>query len=429
MSGRNSNNEGGMLPLVVLLGLMCLILVYGVQQGFLSRHDPLAGKKIRLVLAVGGPDVTPYQEAVDRFESKHPDIGVEIRTISGSKYYQKLLVMMASGDPPDLMWMGEGFGEFAQRGAFLDVSRFVKRDVDTRRFVPQSLQWYRVNGRQLGVPFLLDVEFMIYNKDLFDQAGLPYPTNNWDYDLFLHDAQRLTVRDDHHRITRYGFFGQLDPCLFDAQFISSDGTHATCDTPQMIDYLKVNGALVNKYRVSPTIQQQNTLDRYFLFASGRAAMMQAFTWDLMPLHQQCASIRWGYVLNPKITRRGEWASSQAVLISAKTKHPDEAWQLCREFLSPEFQRSMANIGLPSDLSVARELAATGQTQYNHLSTLIDAVGELYPTPRVAHLSEARQIFQDACQSVWSGLSSPQDAMERASHMMDRMLQEQRRYGS
>lgn len=429
MNAEKEKSEGGLLPLAILLGLMLLVLGYGVSQGFLKRAEIPANKKIQLTVIVQPDPNGSYERVVQAFEQKHPEVSVQIVVASGQRYYQKLLVMMASGNPPDLMWMGQGFGEFAQRGAFLDVASRIKQDVDVSRFIPQSLEWYKFGDQQLGIPFRLDVGFIIYNKDIFDQAGLPYPTNAWDYDRFFDLASRLTVHDKQGRTTRFGYFGSLDDALFGAQFISDDGTQATCDTPQMIEALQTNNALINRYHIAPNAQQHTSLDRYFLFASGRAAMMQAYTWDLPSLHQQAGSVRWGYVLNPRIAVQTQWASSQAILISAQTKHPEMAWALCKEFLAPEFQKMMASNALPSDIQVAQELAESGQPQYDHLPVLLAAIDRLVALPRVAHFTEAQTIMDGARDSVYTGQTSARQAVERAARLMNRMLNEQRRYGS
>ncbi|MCC6240794.1 MAG: sugar ABC transporter substrate-binding protein [Phycisphaerales bacterium] len=428
-SGKASKEEGGILPLMVLLGLMLLILGYGVQRGFLHSSNQPIDKPIQLVLAIPSAEVDAYRKVIDRFEKTHPDVGVDLRPISGPKYYQKLLIMMASGAPPDLMWMGHGFGEFAQRDAFLDIGQLIQRDIDVKRFLPEAMAWYRSGTRQLGIPFLIDAEFIIYNKDVFDRLGMLYPTSDWDYDRFLAMAQRLTVHDQRGDITRYGYYGALDWCLFGAQFISDDGTHATCDTPQMLASMQTNWDLRTKYRVAPTSQQTHSLDRYHLFATGRAAMMQAYTTDLTSLRRQADSVQWGYVRNPKVVDQCGWASSQAVLISSKTRHPKQAWALCKQFLAPEFQESMAAIGLPSDLEVASQLAASGLSQYDHLPVLLASVGHLSALPRVAHFAEAQQIFTEAGESIWSGQSSPQEAMQRASRLINRMLKQNRHFDS
>lgn len=433
MSKHRDPGEGGLWPLAVLVGMMLLVLAYGISRGFLTDSQRLADRPVRLVVAFpgSGDAVSAYRAVAETFEQAHPEVAVDLRPIFGPKYYQKVLVMMASGSPPDLMWMGQGFAEFAQRGAFLDVTERVERDIEADRFIRQALEWYRVGGQQLGVPFLLDLGFIVYNKELFDQAGLAYPSHDWTYEQFLEAAKRLTADiDGDGHIDRYGYCGQLDACLFGATFISDDGTHALCDSPAMIQYLRTNLTLVNEHQVAPSIQQQvqGALDRLAMFRRGQVAMLQAFTWDLPRLHEQMEAA-WGITLNPVIERRATWASSQAVLISARTDHPDEAWALAQAFLEPGFQSRMAHRGMPSDLRLARQLAASGDPVYSHLSVLLEAVDELCPTPRVAHLAEAQQIFGQACESVWTGRATPQEAMQRAAQLIDRMIQQHQRYGS
>lgn len=394
--------------------------------------DPPAdpNRPLKLVLAVPASqaDEVHYRRVITRFEAEHPHIAVELRSISGN-YYQKLLIMMASGMPPDLVWMGEGFAEFASRGAFMDVGDRLERDIDTSDFLPQALRWYRINGRQLGAPFLIDVQFIIYNKKAFDEAGLPYPRDDWEYEEFLADAQKLTVdRDGDGRVDQLGFYGQLDSSLFGAQFISNDGTHATCDTPQMLDYLQTNRDLFARYHVAPSPQQINGAgsDVYTIFRQGKAAMLRAFTWDLPFLREQCADMDWDITLNPKVRQRGQWASSAAILISSRTHHPQEAWELNRMFLSGDFQLRMCEKGgLPPNLSVARRMVAENTRKPANLRVLIKARDFLYAKPRIANVTELFRPFVDACDTVWMGTATPAQAMERAQRQINWLIERHR----
>ncbi len=431
VSRGRDKDEGGLLPLAVLVGMLLLVIAYGVGRGFLTTSPRLADRPVRLVVAFPGSTETAaaYRDVAETFEAANPGVAVDLRPIFGSKYYQKVLVMMASGTPPDLMWMGQGFAEFAHRGAFLDVTERVERDVERERYIPQSLEWYRFGGRQIGVAFAIDLQFIVYNRDLFDAAAVPYPAPGWGYDEFLDAAKRLTrdFNGDGH-IDQYGYFGQLIPCLFGAEFISEDGLHATCDSPQMIRCLEVNRALMHDDRVIPSMQQQaqGSLDKMMMFGGGHVAMMQVSTWDLPQLRRQ-AGVPWALTLNPRVERRATWASSQAVLVSAETAYPDEAWALARAFLTPSFQRRAASHAMPTDRALAASLGATGEQAYSHLPVLLKAVDELCPTPRVAHLAEAQQIYATACESVWSGRATPAEAMRRAARLIDRMIREHGRY--
>src|SRR5687768_7763827 len=105
----------------LLAALICALIVgwFIVGPGADSPVDE--SRPVRLVLSVpaGERDERIYRDVIHRFEARHPDVAVELRAVTGANFYQKVLVMMASGLSPDLIWMGEGFNEFAQKGAFL----------------------------------------------------------------------------------------------------------------------------------------------------------------------------------------------------------------------------------------------------------------------------------------------------------------------
>jgi len=412
-----------------LLGVIVVALVVGwfvVGPGSDPPADPQ--RPVTLVLAVPAnqEDEAYYRRIIARYEAEHPHVAVELRPITGNNYYQKLLVMLASGLPPDLMWMGMGFAEFANRGAFLDVSERLKRDIDVADYLPQALKWYQVNGQQLGAPYIIDVQFIAYNKKAFDEAKLPYPSDDWDYERFLADARKLTLdRDGDGKTDQYGYYGQLEAALFDAEFISADGKKATCDTPQMIEFLRTNLDLFAKYKVAPTPQQISGAgsDRYTIFRQGRAAMMVMYTWDLPYMRQQCADMDWDITLNPRVRQRAQWASSAAVLVSSQTRHAEESWALARLFLEDDFQLRMAQKGgLPSSRRVARELIERNREKPANLGALVEAADFLYASPRIANFTELQSQFLGACDRVWMGLATPRQAMAQAQRQINWLIQ-------
>ena len=300
----------------------------------------VAASKVQLVLAINTDAKAKevFREAIDKFTASHPDISVQLLEITGD-YYQKLLVMIAGKTAPDLMWMGEPFVEFANRDVFLDVTKNVEQEVDRRQFVPEALDWYRLGNRQYGIAFGFDLRFIVYNKQLFDEAGVPYPNDRWTYNDFLDKAQRLTRKDEHGRIVQYGFRGCLDLSLFGASVLSADNTHAACDDPRMLDFLQTNLNLAEKYQIAPHGKQtpnEAFEDPVNMFRQGKTAMMVMATWNLPYLQQQCADIDWDVSTNPIVRREGHWASSEAILISSETKHPKEAWLLYKAFLARNF---------------------------------------------------------------------------------------------
>ncbi len=391
-------------------------------------RDRFAEGRVHLVVLTH-PDLRDYayfKATVDRFMREHPHITVEVRRTP--ELYRKLAAMIAGKAAPDLTWMGYAFSEFADRGAFLDITDRFKRDYPTHDFLPHVLKWYQVRKRmedgtiqprQMGVPYSIDMTFVVYNRRLFDEADVPHPTNDWTFDDFLGAARKLTVRDEDGRVVQWGFRGVVPMHLFGAEFFSADGQTPLCNTPEMINYLKTNVALFREHRVMPQPGRldEQRLDRYELFRSGKFAMMQFFTGYLPHAADKFADMDWDIALDPKVKRRGQWASSGAILTTAQTKHPDEAWLLCREFFGREFQQLMAYRGLPSDETVARRayLGHVGKPQ--NLKVLYETRNHLFPTPRVPNAVELTEICLQGHEAVWAQRLTPEAAMAQAEKQM------------
>ena len=106
------------LPQILLVVAVIVFLFLGWCY-YRSHREQSANGKVHLVLALNVDRYTLpiFKAAVESFRQTHPHIEVEIRTVSGKRYYQKVLTMMAGKLAPDLMWMGVSFAEFADRGA------------------------------------------------------------------------------------------------------------------------------------------------------------------------------------------------------------------------------------------------------------------------------------------------------------------------
>ncbi len=411
----------------VLLSCVLLFAVPGCR-----RRKPEEGK-VKLVLSVPADQKTRgmYRSMVAAFEKRRPHVTVQILEVPAN-YYGKVLVMIAGRNAPDLMWMGQSFAEFAVRGVFLDLSERIRREVDLSEYLPQALSWYQVNGRQYGIPFGVDMNFVVYNKALFDEAGVAYPTDDWTLDEFLEKARRLTLdRDGDGRPEQYGFYGKLEQSTFGAEVIAPDGSEPRCNSPEMIEYLQANLDLAEKWGVSPRPDDSDTqsLDTYAYFRQKKAAMMQMFTWNLPFLRSRCAELDWDIVNNPTAKQRGHWASSQAILVSADTAHPDEAWLLCKEFFGDEIQRIMSARGLPPNLRIAREMIEVHRTsglKPPNIAALFRARDSLYPTPRIANLSEIMSLYGSASGGVTAGRTTPAEAMAKAEKAINLFLRRRRR---
>jgi multiple sugar transport system substrate-binding protein len=178
------------------MGVGTLVLLFVGLGVYLFQTLPDTGKgegvTLTLTVPAGHATDSVYRKLIAEYERTHPGVRVRLITVSGANYYRKVMVMIVGGTSPDLMWMGQSFSEFADKGVFLDLgSRIREAGISLDDYKPEVLGWYRRGDKIYSLPFGVDLSFLIYNRKLFREAGLPFPQDDWTFDEFLHAAKTL----------------------------------------------------------------------------------------------------------------------------------------------------------------------------------------------------------------------------------------------
>ncbi|SFD35186.1 carbohydrate ABC transporter substrate-binding protein, CUT1 family [Bacillus sp. OV194] len=131
-----------------------------------------------------------YQEAVDRFEKKHPEVKVKFLTIPNDAYKQKLSVAMSGNRAPDVFvsWGGGWLKNFADQDKVLDITA----DTDKEHFNKLALDNSTFDNKVYGLPLGLSIDVVFYNKDIFKKYGLTPPKT---YDEWLKINDTLKKND------------------------------------------------------------------------------------------------------------------------------------------------------------------------------------------------------------------------------------------
>ncbi len=413
------------LLLVAALGYIVLgcYLTSTTFNSSVNKRRPVV-----LVLAVP-PGVTTdpiYKKTVERFEKDHPNIGVTLLPLSGSgNFYQKLMVMIVGRTAPDLMWMGQSFNEFADRGAFLDLTDRIKEwGIDLKEYNSEALSWYNKKGRLYSLPFGLDVSFLLYNRKLFREAGLPDPKDDWKLPEFLNTAKLLTKRDADGNAICYGFRGKLEYGVFGASPLDKKTGEVTCDSPEMLEFFKTNLDLSRKWHISPPPEEVKVIDSRSLgyFKQERTAIMWLTTVTLPAVSQVFKGMDFGFVLQPAVKQHSQWASGQAICIYSKTKYPKEAFELFKYFQDAEFQLPMSHRMVPARRSIAElKFKDTSGKPYNYRA-MLKATEMMEPIARIPHLQELMAVYRRFYGKIMAGRLSPEEGMRQASNEMNRRIE-------
>ena len=412
--------------------LAFLTLMAGVLAlGGCSRAPQKSGViELTYADAISATTDKTIKEALDEFMRAHPNIHVTRVSVAGD-YYSKLMVMIAGNTAPDVMWMGSGFGEFAERGAFLDISD-LENQFPRDQYFSSVVDWYRMNGKLYGFPYGVDCMVIAYNKDLFRKAGVPLPRPDWTLDDFLQTSLALMKPQRDRKTPDYYAFGSygsesLEIGTFGAQILSDDNTRSLLDSPASIAAMQFNYDLKEKYRVSAG-QASGAVDIGQAFKLKKLAMVTMATWDLPSFQKDIVDFDWDIVLPPKGKSRAVWASSSGLAVFARTPHPREAKMLLRFLASPKLQLELGlgTGAMPTQRATAARWASAMKAPPQNMKAFIQAVPFLEPKPRVVALTQILSEYERARERVLLKRATPAQGMKDAAYKIDKIIERQNR---
>ena len=278
-------------------------------------------------------------ERAKAFTAANPSVTVDLAADSG---YEKLLVLAAAGDLGDVYWASTGQGsyfELAGPGHAMELDATIKRDrYDLKQFFPQAIEQTKLDGKQYGMPEGIHPGgcALYFNASLFEQAGVKPPTADWTVDDFVSAARQLT-RPGHWGVVfadpiyarlaawlRTWGGEWLDPPTF--------GKKVAFDTPRALQAWQWLWDLPHRHRVAPIRGQDKAS-----FTDGNVAMLFGeFHLNAAPTNSMRRAIGDKFKLDATLVpkgpassggRRGSHAHVNMWSTYARTKHPDEAWQL------------------------------------------------------------------------------------------------------
>lgn len=218
---------------------------------------------------------------------------IELQQAPGSEVdkFQKVLLMIASGTPPDFTMGTSEIPGYAARGVLLDLDPYIESSgIDMTLFNQAIVKSYlQYQAKQYGMPVMASTEVLAVHKDLFDAAGIALPTDkwgdsSWDWATFLNDATALTVESG-------GTFSQFGVSYllyfmsairwWGARWANDEVTQITCDTPEMAEAIQSLADLTCKQHVAPATAEFELFGDVDPLLSNKAAMESLGLWSLL----------------------------------------------------------------------------------------------------------------------------------------------------
>lgn len=258
---------------------------------------------------------------VDAFEAENPGITVEVTTMPYADYFTALQTDLAGGTASDVFDIEyANYAAFQANGVLAPLA-----GADTSVYPSNLAGAYATDGTQFALPSSFSTVVLFYNKDLFDKAGVSYPTNDWTWADAEAAAKAITDADA-------GVFGAYQPISFyeyykalaqaGGTFLSDDGKAVAFNSPEGI---KAANWLVSKSGTTMPTPEQGAGTPDFdtkLFSDGKLGMWTTGIWMFGALSE--ADFGWDIAVEPGDAQQASAMFSNAVAVSAGSKNIEAA---------------------------------------------------------------------------------------------------------
>lgn len=321
-----------------------------VAAEFAARFDALT-----FFFAANPDELRPRMRVVNEFQRRYPDIKVRA-LLSGPGVMQQLATFCAGGKCPDVLMAWElTYAELADRGVLLDLNTLLARDqAFAAELKSDSIgalyETFTFNGGQYAFPEQWSGNFLFYNKQLFDDAGVPPPPGSWErpwsFAEFLDAAQALTKQGRSGRDRQWGFVNAWVSFYAAGLFAMNNGvpwsvprmnpTHLNFDHDGFLEAVQFYADLTNKHKVAPSAAEQQSMSTADLFSVGKAGIALAGHWRYQTF-DRADGLDFDVAPLP-IGPRGRAACSDigvtGLAIAATSRRKDQAWEFVKFATGP-----------------------------------------------------------------------------------------------
>jgi multiple sugar transport system substrate-binding protein len=305
------------------------------------------------------------------FEAKYPNVVLEITEIPEDQYVTKIDTALAANDPPDIGFVYGGQKRWLKAGKFLALDELIAANgINTATFNQNALTSYCLyENKMYCLGSYTGAIMLFYNKDLFDAAGIPYPsaTQPMTFDEYAALAAKLSQPNEDITQRVWGASGTGAPYWFmdERAMFSEDGrtVESHLNSEQMVHVFDV----LTKMEIdgsAPSATDVATLGDADLLAQSKIAMSITDNIAAIP-SLEAQNIRWGAAPTPVVDGAQPWVSTwtDAFGVFSQSDHPEEAKAFIA-FLAREGNRLRVETGgaYPLDNAVAEETNWAGDSE-------------------------------------------------------------------
>jgi multiple sugar transport system substrate-binding protein len=364
------------------------------------------------------------ERIVTAFEEDNPRVTIEVQTAAFDDYFTQLQTRVAGGDAPDTFELNyENFVTYAEAGTLLPLEQAADEAINPDVYYPRAYEVFAQDGTQSGLPATFSNVVLFYNKDLFDEAGVEYPTAEWTWDDERAAAEELTDADNE-------VWGTFQPISFfeyfkvlaqnGGEFFNDDKTAVAFDTPEGVE--AADWLLDKPGTIMPTQENMGGQDDAAMFKSGQLAMWHNGIWQFAAMAD--APFEWDIAVEPGSTTDASHFFANAVVASADTEHPAEAASWLQFLASSETAvqtRLEADWELPAVADQSLFDSWLSQTPPENRDAVFASLEEVVVPPVIADQAQMQDAVDAALEQARLGQIDAQAAVDQAAQDVNALL--------
>ena len=405
-----------------------------------GTETPVSGDIVFQTWTTETKEVVDLQ--VEAMKEIYPDLNIKMELFSYNDYWQKLPIAIASGAGPDMYLMTRPNLEvFANAGQTADITSYMTSSEALKKNASEVdaaiIETYQVDGKQMGYPLSYESTGIIFNKDIFEKAGVPLPSeieDTWTWDDLREMAKTLTKREG-DKITQYGYYvpaGRFPTFEFiwanGGELFNEDGTRCVIASEEGKEAIQFLADMMLVDQVSPTIAYTQSESSTDMFLSGKIAMMSLMNSSISNMINDIKDFEWDVAempLNPKTGKRYASSNVLGYIINPNSKNIDACIAYLAFITSAEQQSLFAekHVYIPANKNA--QAAYFESDVPANLHAFERALSYAKPMVMSGYVPYAQttNVITEALTNIYNGTYSVEEAWTDAQNQLNEVIDE------
>ena len=364
------------------------------------------------------------QQIADKW-TEQSGVKVNIEVVDWDNYWTLLEAGAQGGEMPDVFWMHSNTAQmYMENGILLDLTDYIAADdaVKQENYYEGVWNLYNSDGRQYALPKDHDTIALLYNKAIFDEYGVAYPTDEWTWED-MYEAAKTILESSGGEIygmamntsnNQDGWYNLVYD--YGAQVITDDHKGTTIGSAEGKRGMEMVRKLLTVGAPQSVVAETGTDS---LFQSGKTAMITQGSWMINAFYTSDHAADYAWAMLPYADTNGNGSCDEGERYSAynglgwaanaNVKDPKACYDLISYLCSKEGQRMQAELGVTMGGMKGVSESFTNAFEGMDVSAFVktEEEGDLYFRP----YTRKTTVWEDAIQQQGAFLDAWQDPQD------------------